>query len=261
MKNETYIKAKSDNKIYRGDSGKLEVNFQDEILFETEQGQETGIIVQKSTKDNFEVEETEATIIRKLTDKDQKRCEEMKKEALVALPICQEKIKKHNLPMDLLDADISYDGKKITFYFSSPSRVDFRSLVPDLASTFKKLIRLQQVGSRDKAKCLHGVIGRCGREVCCRSFEKNSDDVNIEMANVQNIGQMGSNRVTGACGKLMCCLKFELQAYQKAKMKMPEVGNEFKTKEGVGIVISQNVIKNKVLVELKEDKKILEVDC
>jgi cell fate regulator YaaT (PSP1 superfamily) len=80
------------------------------------------------------------------------------------------------------------------------------------------------------------------------------------MAYDQNIGQMGSNRVTGACGKLMCCLKYELDFYKKTKSKLPSIGSSLKTPKGEGIVVSQCVIKNKVTVELK-DRTYLEVDC
>jgi len=264
MKKEIHIKAKSDNNIYKAELGNLALVESDEVLFESDQGQEIGVVILEGLSNEEKKEEigSSVTIIRKLNEKDKEKCLERKKEAQETLSICEEKIRKHGLSMDLLDADISFDGKKITFYFSAPGRIDFRSLVPDLASAFKKLIRLQQVGSRDKAKCMNGVVGRCGRGVCCREFlTKTSDDINIEMANIQNIGQMGSNRSTGSCGKLMCCLKYELLAYEEAKKKMPLIGAEYKIKEGVGIVISQNVMKNKIVVELINDKKRVEVDC
>lgn len=256
------IKAKSDNRFCAFESGNMELKVGDDVLFESEQGQEAGTVVETSaTASSGELEVKTVTLIRKLTDKDKEKLEERAKEAKETLPSCGEKIKKHNLPMDLLGADISYDGKKLTFYFSAPSRIDFRSLVPDLASTFKKLIRLQQVGARDKAKCL-GSFGRCGQNLCCKRFLKDDlDSVTMEMACEQNLGQTGSNRVTGACGKLMCCLKFELAEYERAKKKMPKVGSEIKTPSGVGTVLCCNVIKNNVTVELKEDQRRVEVDC
>ena len=264
MKKEIYIKVKSDNKIYKSDASNLEVLPDDQVLFESESSQDTGIVIdENSAKDQCGIEsgDGKVTIIRKLTEKDIEKIAEMEKEALGTLAQCKEKIGKHGLEMNLLGADLSYDGKKLTFYFTSPGRVDFRSLVPDLASTFKKLIRLQQVGARDKAKCI-GAVGRCGQGVCCKRFLKGDlESVTIDMATEQNLGQMGSNRVTGACGKLMCCLKYELDNYQKTRKKMPAVGSEIKTPEGMGIVKSQNIIKNCVLVILNKDNRIVEVDC
>jgi len=148
----------------------------------------------------------------------------------------------------------------LTFYFTAPGRVDFRSLVPDLASSFKKLIRLQQIGSRDKAKFFGG-FGRCGQKFCCKNFLKGElENVSMEMAFEQNLGQTGANRVTGSCGKLMCCLKYENDCYKKAKKEMPAIGKKIKVDGEEGTVIEQNVVKNKVKVETK-DNRILEVDC
>jgi len=256
-----YIKVKNDNKILKAKSGNLEVSVGDEVLFENEQSQDTGCIIDSTAETQCEQEDQNISIIRKLTQKDKENIAEKELEAKETLPICKEKIKKHDLEMNLLGAALSYDGKKLTFYFASPGRVDFRSLVPDLASTFKKLIRLQQIGARDKAKCL-GSVGRCGQGVCCKRFLKGDlESVNLDMAYDQNLGQMGSNRVTGACGKLMCCLKFELDYYQKTKKSLPEVGSQLKTAEGMGKVKSQNILMKKVLVELEKDNKTLEVDC
>lgn len=258
-----YIKVKSDGKVYKSDAGKLEISHCDEVLFEHEQSQEVGVVISENCLKEENAENIEdmatVTLIRKLSDKDMEKIEELKAEAKDTLTKCEEKIKAHNLEMNLLDAELSYDGRKLTFFFTAPGRVDFRSLVPDLASSFKKLIRLQQVGSRDKAK-LYGGFGRCGRKFCCKNFLKNElDSVTIDMAYDQNLGQMGSNRVTGCCGKLMCCLKYELDFYRERKKKMPAVGDKIKTDEGEGVVIDQNIMKNKVKAKVGE--KIVEVDC
>lgn len=264
MKSNIYIKVKCDNKIYVSDSGNFNVEPGDLVLFESETSQDTGFVISKeSAKEQgaTEGEETRVTVIRKLTEKDQQKIAELEKEAAEMLPLCKEKIEKHGLDMNLLSAELSYDGKKLTFYFTAPGRIDFRSLVPDLASTFKKLIRLQQVGARDKAKCL-GLVGRCGQGICCKRFLRGDlESVTLDMASEQNLGQMGSNRVTGACGKLMCCLKYELENYHKTRKKLPEIGSEIKTPDGIGIVKAQNVIKESVSVQLKKDNRIVEVDC
>lgn len=252
------IRVKTDGKIYLAKAGNLPLVHGDEVIFELDQFQDVGVVVECCQ--GSAVEE-EVTVIRKLTEKDKERLISLKEEANATLLKCREKIEKHNLEMDLLNADISYDGKKLTFYFSASGRIDFRSLVPDLASTFKKLIRLQQVGVRDKAKCMASV-GRCGRETCCRKFLKGDlENISVDMAYDQNLGQMGSNRVTGVCGKLMCCLKFELDEYKKAKKEMPVPGSKIKTPDGEGTVLSASVIKNKVRVELSSDKRVVEVDC
>ena len=162
--------------------------------------------------------------------------------------------------MELMDAELSFDEKKLTFYFAAEGRVDFRSLVSDLASTFRKLIRLQQIGARDEARFLGG-CGRCGQVLCCRRFLKGDlDSVTLEMAQLQGLAAMGTARVTGCCGKLMCCLKYELDEYREAVKSLPKIGEKIKTEKGFGFVISQNILAKKVLVEVEDGSK-LEVEC
>ena len=59
--------------------------------------------------------------------------------------------------MKLVDAEYTFDGEKIIFYFTADGRVDFRELVRDLASVFKTRIELRQIGVRDEAKMLGGL--------------------------------------------------------------------------------------------------------
>lgn len=257
-----YIKALSDGKTYLGKAGNLELAENDEILFVYDQFEEVGRVVGTAGGEGSdEGSDNIVSVIRKLTAKDREIISEKKNEAKDLIPKCSEKIKKHDLEMDLLDADLSYDGKKLTFYFTAPGRVDFRALVPDLASTFKKLIRLQQVSSRDKAKCVDA-IGRCGRGICCKNFLKeNLENVTMDMVYEQNLGQMGSTRFIGVCGKLQCCLKYELEQYRKIRAKLPAIGADISTPEGKGTVVGQNLIKSCVTVELKKDKRMVEVSC
>lgn len=262
---EIYIKARSNGKIHRTETGNLKLEPTDEVLFESDQCQEIGRVVSEKAANEeqglIETGDLKITLIRRLSDRDKEVDKNQKNEARENLIRCREIIKKYQLPMELLDADLSYDGKKLTFFFSAPGRVDFRSLVSELASTFQKLIRLQQVGVRDRARCIGG-IARCGQEFCCKRFLKGDlECVTLDMAYTQNLAQMGSNRITGACGKLMCCLKYELDSYEKATKKMPEIGDEIKTKKGRGVVVSRDPIKNKVVVELLKEKTKLEVDC
>lgn len=262
---EIFVKTRSDGKIYPVDKGNLEVVAGDQVLFDSDQCQEIARVMvsseaKKETESLVPVSQMTGVIVRRLNERDLEIDEKRKAEARENLDRCKQIVAKHDLPMELLDADISYDGKKLTFYFSAPGRVDFRSLVSELAANFQKLIRLQQVGARDRARFVGGV-GRCGQGFCCKRFLKGElDVVSIDMAYDQNLAQMGSNRVTGACGKLMCCLKYELDFYKKQKSTLPSVGSKIKTPKGMGVVVHQCIVKNKVKVEL-EDRTILEVDC
>jgi len=257
---EIFFRARSDSKVYSALAKNIELKEGDLILFEAERCQEMATVVKSSEATGESRSSSKAEIIRRLNEKDLKVDAGNKVDAKQKIEKCREIVEKHQLPMEVLDADLSFDGTKLTFYFSAPGRVDFRSLVSELASAFQKLIRLQQVGARDRARCIGGV-GRCGQEYCCKRFLSGElETVSTDMAYDQNIGQMGPNRATGACGKLMCCLKFELPFYQEMKKKLPAVGSTFKTKEGKGTVVSQCIVKSKVTVQL-ENKKYLEVEC
>ena len=261
---EIYLKANSDGKVYAAEKGNLKMETGDAVLFESDQCQETAVILaDKNSGEGNEkvgVETVKAEIIRRLNDKDNEIIAQRKEEALKMLPRCKEIVEKHSLPMEMADADLSYDGKKVTFYFSAPGRVDFRLLVSELASVFQKSIRLQQIGARESTRSCGG-IGKCGQDLCCKRFLKgNLDDVTMDMAYTQNLAQMGTTRCMGACGKLMCCLKYEMGLYEEGKESLPKVGSKIKTEKGEGVVIGQNIIKQSVNVELA-DRNRLEVKC
>ena len=259
------IKIKSTGQVLEAEKGKLGFEVGDWLLIESKECKEVAIAVDchrlaEKKSEGGEIAESEVEIIRKLTEKDLEQHKEFKKMAEGLIPECQKKIKFHSLPMELLDAELSFDEKKLTFYFKAEGRVDFRSLVSDLASTFKKLIRLQQVGARDEARFVGG-CGRCGQVLCCRRFLKGDlDSITLDMAQIQGLAVMGSNRITGSCGKLMCCLSYELDAYKEASKNLPKIGDKIKTEKGTGIVISQNVLQKKVLAEVEDGTK-LEVEC
>ena len=112
-----------------------------------------------------------------------------------------------NLPMKLVMADQSFDGKKIVFYFTSEGRVDFRELVRDLAQRFHTRIEMRQIGPRDESG-VKGGYGPCGRNLCCSSFLKEFAPISIRMAKDQNLS-LNPSKISGMCGRLMCCLRYE----------------------------------------------------
>ena len=108
------------------------------MIVETARGIEYGYVV----LGNREVEEGKVVpplkpVIRMATDEDravETRNKEKEKEAFA---ICKEKIIKHGLEMKLVDAEYTFDGNKLLFYFTADGRIDFRELVKDLAAVFE----------------------------------------------------------------------------------------------------------------------------
>jgi cell fate regulator YaaT (PSP1 superfamily) len=124
-----------------------------------------------------------------------------------ALVYCKERVQQRGLPMRLVTADQTLDGRKVTFYFTSEGRVDFRELVRDLAQRFHTRIEMRQIGVRDESG-VKGGYGPCGRNLCCSSFLKEFAPVSIRMAKEQNLS-LNPSKISGMCGRLMCCLRYE----------------------------------------------------
>ncbi|GJJ74376.1 hypothetical protein EMPS_06734 [Entomortierella parvispora] len=57
-----------------------------------------------------------------------------------ALITCQSKVRQKKLQMEVVDAEYQWDRRKLTFYFISDSRIDFRELVRDLFKMYKTRI-------------------------------------------------------------------------------------------------------------------------
>lgn len=244
-----YIRFPSTNKTFSYKTG-LSLSGDQSVLVQTDQIIEEGIV----TKLDENSEEGTGQILRKTTDEDRKVLRQLKKTATSFLDEARKKVQRHGLKMSILDAELSYDQKKLTFYFSSPSRIDFRSLVSDMVRSFNKLIRLQQVGARDEARYFGG-IGKCGRELCCSKFLNNLESITIEMAQSQELATAGSAKLSGTCGKLMCCLSYEAQNYEDLKKKMPKIGSVYKSPQASGKVIGHNVLEGKIIVQTGPGKR------
>lgn len=166
-----------------------------------------------------------------------------------ALEQCAYHVKQHKLPMKLVEAEYTFDGGRLTFYFTADERVDFRALVRDLAATFRTRIELRQIGARDQAK-LQGGVGICGKTLCCSSWIADFGVVSIKMAKEQDL-PLNPAKISGVCGRLLCCLAYENDTYAQARQTMPPVGSYLDTPGGHGRVVSLNVPKSSVEVMLE----------
>jgi len=247
------IRFKKPGKIYFFDPGDIEFKLKDYAIVETSVGEEYAEVAMA----NKQIPEERIVaplrkVIRKATYKDRKHYEENKRKEKEAFKVAENKIKKHKLKMNLTDVEYKFDNSKITFYFTSDGRVDFRELVKDLAAIYKTRIELRQIGVRDEVRRIGG-NGVCGRELCCCSFLNNFDAVSIKMAKEQNLS-LNPSKISGNCGRLMCCLKYEQEAYEEKLDRMPKIGAIVKTGDGEGTVDSIETLKEIVRVKL-EDKE------
>ncbi len=142
--------------------------------------------------------------------------------------------------LQVIDVDFQAIGNKLTVFFISERRVDFRILVKTLSQKLGLRIEMRQVGVRDEAKHLGGVA-HCGRELCCSSWLREFCPVSIRMAKDQNLA-LSPNKISGLCGRLMCCLSYEHGAYAEARKGLPKAGKRVQTRLGPGRVLSLDVL-------------------
>ncbi|MDP2727931.1 MAG: stage 0 sporulation family protein [Dehalococcoidia bacterium] len=244
------VRFKQAAKVYFFDPAGLELEVNDKVVVETSRGLEIGrvVVAPKQVAEN-QVTEPLKPIVRKAEEEDLRRLENWQAKEEEALHTCQAKVVQRNLPMKVLSAEYNYDGSRLTFLFSSESRVDFRDLLRELASTFRTRIELKQVGVRDTAKMIGG-MGRCGRHLCCSAFLCDFSTVTMKMAKEQNL-PLNPMKISGLCGRLLCCLSYENEQYAEMKRNLPKVGEKVTTSSGPGKVASTNVLKETVYVELE----------
>ncbi|MDD5464984.1 MAG: stage 0 sporulation family protein [Candidatus Omnitrophica bacterium] len=236
-------------------AGNLILKAGDCVIVECDRGLDYGSVVLPGHARCCAVEEGGAKeppkkIIRLARESDLKQIEDNTIKAKEAYSVCEKKILEHKLEMKLVKAEYSFDRSKILFYFTSDGRVDFRNLVKDLAKMFKARIELRQIGVRDEAR-LFGGYGSCGRELCCKKFLKDFEPVTIKMAKEEGL-PLNPPKISGLCGRLMCCLSYEYETYKLLSKGLPHEGEHVTTPQGKGKVVSINVFKRVVGVELEE---------
>jgi cell fate regulator YaaT (PSP1 superfamily) len=245
------VRFPDSGKLYYFDPVDLDPRVGDWVVVETPRGRDAAKVlvgrhqvVLNSNADPLK------SVVRIVTVQELRRMEQLGNEATNALRICVEKVADARLPMKLIKAEYAFDASRITFYFTSESRVDFRQLVRELAAQFRTRIELRQVGARDEAKLLGGV-GRCGLTLCCSTWLPDYPSTSIKQAKEQDL-PLNPAKISGVCGRLLCCLSYEYDSYVALRRNLPRIGQRLGTPEGEGRVIAVQVLKQAVRVALDE---------
>jgi cell fate regulator YaaT (PSP1 superfamily) len=253
------VRFRRAGKVYYFDPADRQIEKGQHVIVETARGVEYGEVVLGAREiEDENVIQPLKQVLRVATKEDDEQEARNKAKEKDAFDICLEKIKKRGLEMKLIDAEYTFDNNKVLFYFTADGRIDFRELVKDLAAVFKTRIELRQIGVRDETK-IRGGIGIRGRELCCSTFLPEFAPVSIRMAKEQNLS-LNPTKISGVCGRLMCCLKNEQETYEYLNSRLPDVGDEVRTRDGLkGEVNSVNVLRQlvKVLITLDNDEKEL----
>lgn len=196
--------------------------------------------------------------IRVMSQEDMMLLEDLKKEEEESFSKCKELVQKHNLTMNLVQCRITFDKKKISFYYTAPERVDFRELLKDLTQVFRHMrIDLRHIGVRDESSITDG-CGICGKPFCCSSHLRKFEAINVKLARDQGM-PISPSKISGHCGRLLCCLTYEYSNYIEAAKGMPPVGSTVMTPAGLGKVCYIQFLNNSVSVKF-EDGKIKDFD-
>jgi cell fate regulator YaaT (PSP1 superfamily) len=253
------IRFKRVGRIYFFDpSGHDGLQIGEWVIVETSKGTEAGrvAITSRQVQEN-QVSDPLKPVIRRATRADVLVKQSYRAQEAAVLATCQERVVGHHLPMKLIEADYSYDGSRLTVAFTAEGRVDFRELVKDLAGIFKTRIELRQIGDRDEAKVYEG-YGLCGRHFCCSSWLQDFPAVSIKLAKEQEL-PLNPSKITGTCGRLLCCLSYENEYYALAKQGLPRIGETVVVSAGRGTVLSHNVLKGTVTVDMADGQKRMDV--
>src|SRR5438876_4115738 len=118
------------------------------VIVETVRGVEAGRVVIASKKMAASDLSDPLKPVLRLASEDELRMmlsfKSKEKEVLVK---CAERVAEHKLPMKLVESEYTFDGSRLTFYFTADERVDFLALVRDLAAAFRTRIELRHVGA------------------------------------------------------------------------------------------------------------------
>lgn len=237
----------------------LEIEQGQMVLVRTDKGEEAfkAFLVNSKIDEIWQKHKPEEyPVLRVLSQRDLETLEDIRKEEIGSFFKCQELVKHHKLKMNLVQCRITFDKRKITFYYTASERVDFRNLLKDLTQMFKRVrIDLRHIGVRDETSIVEG-SGICGRPFCCCSFLRKFETINVKLARDQGM-PISPGKISGTCGRLLCCLTYEYSNYIDVAKDMPPIGSNVMTPDGLGKVFALQFLKNQLSVKL-EDGKIKE---
>jgi cell fate regulator YaaT (PSP1 superfamily) len=161
-------------------------------------------------------------VVRRATEAERVEWRELREREVQGVATCQRLARARSLTMKIVDVEMEPSRRRVTVFFNSEERVDFRDLVRDLAHEFHARIEMRQIGARDTTKLMDG-IGPCGRQLCCSSHLKGFEPISVKMAKTQDM-PLTDSRLLGNCGRLKCCLLYEFSTYEELRSRLPKVG-------------------------------------
>lgn len=244
------VRFKNDRKFFYKNVHHLPLHIGSVVTVESSPGHDIGVVsltgelVKIQMKKKKASEESPLKIYRAANQKDIEVWQESRAKE-EAVKIQARKIAYAlNLDMKITDVEFQGDGQKVTFYYTSDNRVDFRQLIKEYAAAFRTKIDMKQIGFRQEAAKVGG-IGSCGRELCCSTWLTDFRSVNTNAARYQQLS-INPQKLAGQCGKLKCCLNYELDSYLDALSDFPSSSTTIETEKGKAFCIKIDVFKKRM---------------
>lgn len=212
------VRLRKPRRVFPFVCGDIGLQRDESCIVQTDRGLEWGTCVLPPEPCSPEMEQRcTMRVVRKVNANDLKTFDMILHDERRAFSICLEKINQRNLPMKLVDAEYTFDKRRVVFYFTAEDRVDFRELVRDLAHELRTRIELRHIQVRDEAKMVGG-LGCCGLKLCCASHLDEFKAISMRMAKRQNLS-LNPAKISGQCGRLLCCLEYENTQYEEQRRK------------------------------------------
>jgi cell fate regulator YaaT (PSP1 superfamily) len=226
------------------------------VILRTPRGTEWGEVLCEAHPDAVKAlnEPSRGDLLRVATAADEQAWQQVQDKRADDFGRADSLIQQHRLAMQLVDTERVLGEEYLVCYYLAENRVDFRALVKAMAREFRLRIELRQIGVREEAKLLAD-YGDCGQPVCCQTHLSTLPPVNMRMAKVQK-ASLDPNKVAGRCGRLKCCLRYEQDVYDEKQAVLPDVGSKIATKTGVGRVLVQEVLAQRLLVEFEDGRRL-----
>ena len=228
------------------------------VVVETSRGLEVArVVIAPRQVLGAELSEPLKPIVRVAFDDDIEQARTLKQRASNDLQRARQIVSGHNLPMKLVDASFNLDGSRLTLFFTSEARIDFRDLLRELSAHLSIQVQLRQVGPRDQAKVVDG-YGLCGRRLCCSSWLTTFPAISIRMAKEQN-KPLTPSKISGLCGRLLCCLSYENETYKELRAALPPPGTLVSTPSGDAKVLAANALRQQVTLQFQTSFEVVEL--
>ena len=126
----------------------------DHVIVETVHGKDVGLCIDGDyVVKSEDIQRPLKPVVRIATEEDLALCDELGEKEKEGMRVFRELVEKHGLDMRPTAVEFMFDQEHATFYFTADERVDFRSLVRDLASQFHVRVDMRQIGGTVARSC------------------------------------------------------------------------------------------------------------